>query len=123
MVSSDTYTMNRELASEQHQNVGLLNHALFRAHAMLCISLCNTCMSVTACACVQACVSRWAQKAGGHSTLHRLVLHVWPNRASEPHVHKQSLGRPSTIKVEQRLRRLLIFVTMTQLTLPAPYLS
>jgi len=63
---------------------------------------------VRVCACVQARVSRWAQKAGGHSTLHRLVFHVWADRASEPHVHKQSYAKPSRSKVEQRLRRLFI---------------
>lgn len=103
MALLDTYTMNRKLGSEQHQNVGLLNHSLVRAHVLLCtFSTQNMCVW----ACAQARVSRWAQKPGGHSTLHRLVLHVWANRASEPHVHKQSCARPSTItEIEQLLRR------------------
>lgn len=43
------------------------------------------------------------------------MFHVWADRASEPHVHKQSCARPSRFKAKQCLRRLLIFVTMAQM--------
>lgn len=144
MASPDTYMMNRKVGSEQRNNVSRFVHSLFRAHINLNFYICFTqvflkffddigkilyvlCIfpmqDVRVCACVQARVSRWAQKAGGHSTLHHLVFHVWADRASEPHVYKQSCTRPSRIKFEQCLRWLLILFTVTQLEVPKATLS
>ena len=109
MASPDTHTQWTE--SLVQNNIKMLVYSIIHCseHVSCCAcSQCKTCVSVIICACVQARVSRWAQKAGGHSTLHRLVLHVRAYRAAEPHVHKQSFARPPRIKVGQRLRQLFI---------------